>query len=161
MTTVTSLHREADLRSRRASRNAIVGSFVGLALALLVVGVVSGTLLRHIVQIVPIGIGLGVLVRWPNRGAYAALPIFLFWALVVVLIWLFLLGLSRIASGHYTRTEVGSTIVMLASSIVGTTQCVRLGRRLPILGRLSIFVLFAAIQFVAMWISFLPSIANR
>ena len=80
--------------------------FIGLAVALLLVGVVSGTVLRHLVQIVPILIGLALLARRPDWGAYAAIPIFTFWALIVVLIWLFLLGLSRIANGHYTPIEV-------------------------------------------------------
>lgn len=134
---------------------------IALALALLLVGVVSGTLLRHVVQIVPIAVALGVLARRPDWGAYAALPIFGFWILVVVLIWLFLLGLSRIANGHYTPIEVASTVVMIACSIVGFVKCLQLGRPLRAMGRLSVFLLFSAMQFVAMWVSFLEPIANR
>lgn len=134
---------------------------IGLALALLLVGVVSGTLLRHIVQIVPIMVALGILARRPSWGAYAALPIFAFWTLVAVLIWLFLMGLSRIANGHYTPIEVVSTVVMAACSIAGAIKCIQLGRPLRAAGRISMVLLFSAMQFVAMWISFLKSIANR
>jgi hypothetical protein len=137
------------------------GCLIGLALALLLVGLVSGTVLRHIVQIVPIVVALGVLARRPDWGAYAAVPIFGFWALVVVLIWLFLLGLSRVANGHYTPIEVVSTVVMIACSIAGLVKCIPLGRPLGAAGRVSMFLLFAALQFAAMWISFLKPIANR
>ena len=54
----------------------------GLAIALMVVGVVSETVLRHVVQIVPVLLVVA-LVSWrPAMGAYAALPIFIFWILI-------------------------------------------------------------------------------
>jgi hypothetical protein len=134
---------------------------IALALALLLVGVVSGTLVRHLVQIVPIMVGLGVLTRRPDWGSYAALPIFMFWTLIVVLIWLFLLGLSRIANGHYTPIEVVSTFVMAGCSIVGVVKSIQLGRSLRPFGRAFMFLLFAIMQFAAMWVSFLRPIANR
>jgi len=139
----------------------VQGCFVGLAAALLLVGVVSGTLLRHVVQIVPILLALIVLERRPQWGAYAAIPIFCCWTLIVVLIWLFLLGMSRIANGHYTPIEVASTFVMIGCSIVGIMKSVQLGRSLPVLARVLVFLLFAALQFLAMWVSFLKPIANR
>lgn len=143
------------------ARRVVVGCLIGLALALLLVGLVSGTVLRHIVQIVPIMIVLAVVRRRPDWGAYAAIPIFLFWTFIVVLIWLFLLGLSRIANGHYTPIEVISTFLMMACSIVGVVKCVQLGRALPAVGRAVAFLLFAGMQLAAMWVSFLRPIANR
>ena len=144
-----------------SAQRVVRGCLIGLALALLLVGIVSGTVLRHIVQIVPIMVALGVLARRPDWGAYAALPIFGIWTFIVVLIWLFLLGLSRIANGHYTPVEVMSTFVMAACSIVGVVACLQLGRPLRAVGRLSTFLLFAGIQVAAMWVSFLRAIANR
>ena len=70
-------------------RRQVAGCLAGLAIALIVVGLVSGTILRHIVQIVPIG------------------------------------------------------------------------RPSPVGWRIATFLGFAVLQFVAMWISFTPSIANR
>lgn len=137
------------------------GCFIGLAVALLVVGVVSGTVLRHVVQIVPVLLGLTLLARRADLAAYAAVPIFIFWAAIVVLIWLFLLGLSRVANGHYTPIEVASTFIMFGCSIVGVMKSVRLGRSLPASARVITFVMFAVMQFVAMWASFLRPIANR
>lgn len=137
------------------------GCLIGLGIALLVVGVVSNTVLRHFVQIVPIVAALVLLERRPDRGAYAALPIFVFWTFIVVLIWLFLLGLSRIANGHYTLIEVVSTFVMIGCSLVGVAKSIELGRPLRLMGRLSTFLVFAVMQVAAMWISVLRPIANR
>jgi hypothetical protein len=144
-----------------SARRVALGCLTGLALALLFVGVVSGTVLRHIVQIVPIMTVVGVLTRRPEWGAYAALPIFLFWTVIVVLIWLFLLGLSRIASGHYTPIEVTATFLMVAFSVAGVVTCVQLGKALRAAERVFMFLLFAALQLAAMWVSFLGPIANR
>jgi hypothetical protein len=60
-----------------------------------------------------------------------ALPIFVFWTLIVVLIWLFLLGVSRIANGHYTIAEIISTFVMAASCVFGAVRAVQIGTAVP------------------------------
>ena len=139
----------------------LVGCLAGLAIALIVVGIVSGTILRHSVQIVPVVAAAIVVIKRPSAGAYAALPIFVFWTLIVVLIWLFLLGVSRIANGHYTIAEIISTFVMAASCVFGAVRAVQIGRPSPIGWRIAMFIGFAALQLLAMWISFTPSIANR
>jgi hypothetical protein len=143
------------------ARAVVQGCLLGVAAALLVVGVVSGTLLRHVVQILPMIIAVVVLQRRPGWGAHAAMPIFILWVLIPVLIWLFLLGLSKIANGHYTIIEIVMTVVMAACSIVGFVKSISLGRSASILQRVTAFVLFAVLQVGAMMVSFMPSIANR
>ena len=139
----------------------VCACLAGLAIALIVVGMVSDTVLRHLVQIVPAVAALAF-VRWrPAIGAYAALPIFIFWLLIVGLIWLFLVGLSRIANGHYTIAEIVSTFVMAACCARGAIRAVPMGRPAPVAARFVAFAGFAAFQIAAMWISFTPSIANR
>jgi hypothetical protein len=139
----------------------VLACLVGLAVALLLVGVVSGTLLRHAVQIVPIVLALIVVRRSPVWGAYAALPIFMFWMAIAILIWLFLLGLSGFASGHYTPVEIACTVVMAGCSLVGTVNCFTLGRSLPAVRRVAAFLLFTTFQLAAMWVSFRGAIENR
>ena len=142
-------------------RSPLTVSLGGLAVALMVVGVVSGTVLRHVVQIVPILVASIVVRRRPAIGAYAALPIFIFWTLIVTLIWLFLAGLSSIANGHYTTTEIASTLVMAVCCGYGIVRAIPGGRTAPIAARLVTFIAFAGLQLAAMWISFSRSIANR
>jgi len=144
-----------------SGQRVVLGCLIGLALALLLVGVVSGTVLRHVIQVVPIVVAAGVLVRRPAWGAYAALPIFLFWTFIAVMIWLFLLGLSRVANGHYTGIEVISTFLMAGFSALGAIRSIALGRPLFISGRVVTVAVFAVVQVAAMWVSFLRPIANR
>jgi hypothetical protein len=134
---------------------------VGLALALLLVGVVSGTILRHVVQIAPIVLALALARRSPGRAAYAAIPLFVFWTMIVVLIWLFLFGVSTIANGRYTRTEVGATVAMVAFAAAGVPASLRLGQSLRPLSRVVTVAVFAVFQMVAMWISFVRPIATH
>ena len=139
----------------------VLGCLIGLALALLLVGIVSGTVLRHVIQTMPIVIAAGVLTQRPAWGAYAALPIFVFWIFITVMIWLFLLGLSRVASGHYTTIEVVSTCVMAACSSIGAVRSIAVGRPLSIGSRVISFAAMAVVQVAAMWVSFLRLVANR
>ena len=62
---------------------------------LIAVGLVSGTLVRYLVQIAPLVVAL-ILARWwkPAVGAWAAVALLSFWMFVTVLIWLFLLGVA-------------------------------------------------------------------
>ena len=145
--------------SSRAS--VLITCLGGLAIALMVVGVVSGTVLRHVVQIVPVLLAAAFVSWRPAIGAYAALPIFIFWILIVILIWLFLAGLSRIANGHYTATEILSTVVMAVCCGYGVFRAIPSGRPASIAARVVTFIAFAALQFAAMLISFSRSIANR
>src|SRR5262245_58700583 len=78
--------------------------------ALLIVGVVSHGVLRHIVQTLPVWIIVVLGLRDRASVKWAAIPIFLFWLFIMTLIWLFLLGWSRIASGTYSPTEIAMTL---------------------------------------------------
>ncbi len=143
------------------SQRYLLACLIGLALALLLVGVASGTVLRHVVQIVPIVLVLIVLRRSPASGAYAALPIFIIWIGIVTLIWLFLLDLSRMASGHYTTVEIVLTFVMAGCSVAGTFTSLSLGRTLSVVRRVVACAVFGALQVAAMWVSFLRAIGDR
>lgn len=144
-----------------SSQRFVSGCLIGLAIALLVVGVVSGTFLRHVVQILPIIVAVGVVMRRPDWGAWAAIPIFFIWIFIVVLIWLFLLGLSRIANGHYTAIEILSTLFMAGFSVAGVVKSIALGKALRPIGRVVAVMLFGVLQVAAMWVSVLRPIANR
>ena len=142
-------------------RSIVMASLAGLAIALLVVGLVSGTVLRHVVQIVPIAAALAFVSRRPAIGAFAALPVSVFWIFIVSLIWLFLMGLSRIANGHDTLAEILSTFVMAICCVCGVVRAIPMARSAPGAARVVTFAGFAALQIAAMWIRFTPSIANR
>ena len=77
------------------------------------------------------------------------------------MIWLFLLGLSKFASGHYTTIDVVSTVVMAGCSGAGIMASIPLGRSLSIGRRIVTAILFAVVQVGVMLVSFLDPIANR
>ena len=98
---------------------------VGVAISLLIVGMLSGTFARHVVQIVPIVLALLVVLRWPPAGAYVAIGVLGLWAFVMALIWLYLLGLSDVAEGTYSAGEVVLTVVIAACSAWGIRIALR------------------------------------
>jgi hypothetical protein len=125
-------------------------------LSLLLVGVVSSTLLRHVVQVIPLVIALVAVARRSDWAGYLAIPLFLFWFLIMLAIWLFLLGVSRIVSGHYTPIEVALTVVMAVACLAGVMPAVRIlpaGRRVQ---GVALSVAFAILQYGALWFTYLP-----
>jgi len=129
--------------------------------ALYVVGLVSGTLLRHVVQTAPLW--LAVVLGWRRSVAarWIALPIFLFWLAIVVLIWLFLLHWARVVSGHFSPAEIAMTIVMGIASTLGLTQAVRERSSLSAMTAAALVLAGVILQAAAFRISLLPGIANR
>src|SRR6188472_4031428 len=95
----------------------------GVLVSLLVVGVVSSTLLRHVVQVVPIVLVL-VALFWRQRlTPFFALPLFVIWALLMLLIWLYLLGVVTFFNGSFSPIEIALTVLIGAFSVVGIASC--------------------------------------
>jgi hypothetical protein len=145
-----------------AERTRPIGVFcVIIIAALYVVGLVSGTLLRHVVQTAPIWIGVVLAFRASPHARWFALPFFLFWLGIVVLIWLFLLGWAQVVHGTFTPPEVAMTVVMGAASLGGIVTALRDRRRASALPAVGVFLVGAALQLAAFRLSLLPGIATR
>jgi hypothetical protein len=129
--------------------------------ALYVVGLVSGTELRHVVQTVPVWIGVALGLRGSPLARWIALPFFLFWLAIVVLIWLFLLGIARVLTGTFTPAEVAMTVIVGAMSVVGIVAGLRRQKPVSVMAGVGAFVAGAVLQFVALRVSIIPGIADR
>ena len=129
--------------------------------ALIIVGIVSHTLLRHVVQIAPLVIALPLLLRRTAWGSSAAAVLLAFWLLIMGAIWLFLLGIARIFSGRFTPTEIALTVVIGCASVIGLITAYRQGTTLSVPARFGTIILFALLQFAAMLLSVQPFVANR
>ncbi len=143
----------------RDSSSYVVSALIALIVALLLVGVVSRLLLRHIVQVIPALLALIFAVRGGRAARYAALPVFLAWLFLMTLIWLFLLGLTHVISGHFTTVETLLTFVIGGASLWGLFAVLRC--RAPLLPAIIYFMAFAALQWLFLRLSFLPAIARR
>jgi hypothetical protein len=133
---------------------AVAVCLVVVVLGLLAVGVVSHTLLRHSFQVIPVVVALlGVSLRtaW---GKPAALGVFTLWFLIMFLIWLFLLGMARIVTGHYTPAEIVLTIVIAVASIIGFAAGLRLPRATGRGASLAVALVFFLLAFSAIWLTY-------
>lgn len=144
-----------------SNQKIIAGCLGCVALSLLIVGIVSGTLIRHVIQILPIVFALISVKRKSTWGVYAALPIFIFWIFIMILIWLFLLGIARIVTGHFTVAEIILTILIGLSGIWGIVTVIRYRPTAQLVRGALVFVLFAAWQIITVWISFKRPFANH
>jgi hypothetical protein len=145
------------LRPERTAPNArtwLALSLAVLIVALLAVGVVSRTVMRHVVQVIPATLVLILLVRQSWLAQSAAAPICTFWLGVVINIWLFVLGIARIFSGTFSTVEIVLTMVIALASGLGILGIVRSGTRLGLASRLVTAAAFGIGQFVAMVASF-------
>jgi hypothetical protein len=129
--------------------------------ALYVVGLVGGTVFRHAAQTAPLWLGIFLGWRRNPLARWIALPMFLFWIVVMVLIWLFLLGWARVVHGTFSPMEIAMTLVIGFASLAGVVSA--LGRQAPTsrLSAAGAFLLGAALQVAAFRVSMLPGISNR
>jgi len=136
----------------------------GLAIiAALVIGVgIPGHLvLRHVVQTLPLWIVVWLGFRHSRSSNWVALPMFVFWFVIMGMIWSYLLGLAHIFSGHFTSLEQAMTLVVILSSLSGIVLSSRTKSGLSPFQAGSLFVLCGALQWLCFRISFLPAIAHR
>jgi hypothetical protein len=134
---------------------------IGVALSLLLVGVVSGTLLRHMVQIIPVLIALAVAVCGVPWARDAARSVFVLWFLLMLGIWVTLLGIAKVFSGRFTTVEIALTIGIGVFCVAGLLSSFWTSSRVGLAMRAVVFIAFGALQFVAVWLSLRPGLARR
>jgi hypothetical protein len=129
--------------------------------ALYVVGAVSHGSLRHEVQTLPLWAPIVLGFRRRDLAKWSALPCFVFWLAVMVLIWLFLLGWAHLLSGHFSAVETAMTLVVGVASLCGMVVSFRWQTTVRPVTALGAAIVFAALQLAAFRISMIPEIANR
>jgi hypothetical protein len=77
-----------------------------IAALVLGVGLATHLVLRHIIQTAPLWISVILGFSHSRVTAWAALPLFLIWLVLMTLIWLYLLGISNLLSGHFAPVEL-------------------------------------------------------
>jgi len=141
-------------------RLVLVCSLLTIA-ALLVVGSVSHGVIRHIVQTAPLWIAIVLAFQESDWSTWAAIPCFLFWLLIMVAIWLYLLGWARIITGTFSPTETAMTIIVGLASVTGLFAAVSRKTAVAWWRGISLMVLVAILQVIALRVSLLAAIAHR
>ena len=134
---------------------------LAIIVALQVVGVVSHTSVRHVVQTLPLWFPIVLGFRQRELAKWAALPSLIFWVVIMVLIWLFLLGWARVVSGHFTPVEIAMTLVIGVACVLGIGKSLQWRTAVRPLTALGVVVLFGAFQLLAFRLSLLPYLARR
>jgi hypothetical protein len=135
---------------------------LAVILALVIgVGLASGLVIRHVVQTAPMLLSIVIGFRGSPAVKWMALPMFLFWLLLMALIWLFLLGLPSPLSGHFSPIEITMTIVVGAASLVGIWAALRISSGVSIAAVAALLVGAATLQVICFRVSLLPGIAHR
>jgi hypothetical protein len=145
--------------SRNARRLAVYCAV--MIAGLWVIGLASHEELRHFIQTLPLWIGVVLGFRRSEFTKWAALPFFIFWFAILLLIWLYLLGISRIIRGHYSPTEIAMTVVVGAVALAGIVGSLRTKTPVKFLTATGIFLLTGALQVGAMAVSLMPAFRSR
>jgi hypothetical protein len=136
---------------------------LAVLVALYVVGAVSispGSL-RHEIQTLPLWFPIVLGFRQKPIAKWMALPLLIFWLGIMTLIWLFLLGIANVVSGHFFPTEIAMTIVVGVACTVGLVSTARWRTSTPALPAMMVFLVFAVLQVAVFRISLIPYIARR
>jgi hypothetical protein len=131
-----------------------------VALSLFAVGAVSGTVVRHLVQVAPVLLAAAVVSGIPALAPAASLPIFGTWLAVMAAIWLYLLGIATFFRGTFTPFELFLTALIGASCLLGGGAALRLDTPASPVRRFVALTGFAALQLGALWLSFRPGISR-
>jgi hypothetical protein len=133
-----------------------------ISLALVIgVGLASHTILRHVIQTLPCWAVVAMGLRRSRVTAWAALPVFLFWLAICGLIWSYLLGISRIVSGHFSPVETAMTILVGMCAMIGIAGFARFKSGLAAEWAGLLFLLMAIFQWVCFRVSILPAISGQ
>lgn len=154
------MNEEIELRQLAVPR-LLCACLGGLILSLLLIGVVSSTPLRHLVQAVPAVVALGLVWRGVAWSPYSAVPVFLFWLFIMSLIWLFLLGLANIITGTFSPAERMLTVGVGLSCVLGIGAALRASPASGWKTRSLAFLTFAFFEVAAVWASLQPLFAQR
>lgn len=125
------------------------------------VGLASNLVLRHMVQTLPLWFGVALGFRRANPTCWFVLPLFLFWLVLMGVIWLYLLGIANVISGHFSTVEIAMTILVGAASLTGIVISARFKSSLSPGKASAAFVAMALLQLACFRISFMPAIAHR
>jgi len=145
----------------RSPNRILTSCLLGVIVSLLLVGWVSHTPIRHLIQVMPACIIAALAWRGVRWSHAAALPVFLIWMFLMTLIWLYLLKIAGVITGTFSPTEILLTITIAISSIVGIAFVFRGRDGARWSSRLLGFLVGAVFQIAAVWLSFQPAFARR
>jgi hypothetical protein len=156
----TRIQRPGDSRSTETVVIAICCLTI-IAALVLGVGLATNLVLRHVVQTIPLWVGVILGFRHSRATAWATMPLFLAWLILMALIWSFLLGISHVLSGHFSPIEIVMTVIVGIAALAGIGSFFRFRSSLSPLTAGLIFVLMTVFQVVCLRVSFLPAIEHR
>ena len=102
---------------------------MGIVVCLVLLGVLSDTVARHVLQAAPGVIAAGAVMRRSTASTLFAVGVCSFWLVVMGLIWLFLAGLPGMASGSYSPGEIFLTIGIAVFAVAGILRGARMENR--------------------------------
>ena len=125
------------------------------------VGLASGLVLRHIAQTLPLWIVAALSLRRSPGAGWFAIPCYVFWLALMAVIWLYLLGIAHIVSGHFTPLEIAMTFVVAVAAIAGVIGASRFSRSVSPAVAVCLFATGAALQWACFRLSLLPGLVDR
>jgi hypothetical protein len=147
------------MQAQRTERN-VAFSALSLVAALLVVGVVSAGVRRHLVQTAPEWIIVWLGLRGSRWTKWVGIPCFAFWLLLMAVVWMYLLGWTRVISGTFSPVEIAMTLVVGASAVLGLVLSERRPSGVPLGRGLAVSAAVLGLQVLAFMVSFQPGIAH-
>lgn len=142
------------------SQRILVIGLAGVILGLIGVGFASGTIVRHLIQVLPVVVVAVAAIRGGAWAPLGAMAVLVFWFLIMLAIWLWLLGLANVASGRFTPSEIVLTVIIGGSCGLGMVGAIFCRPRLRWSTAVSALVAAGALQVAAMWLSLQPWFAK-
>jgi hypothetical protein len=150
--------RQYDHGNRKNSATGVC--LLGMILSLLVVGILSATPIRHLIQVTPLVLSFMPVMMKKSWSKYAVLPLFIFWLAIMAFIWLSLLDIANIISGSFSPAEIAMTMLIGLCCGWGIIASLRTVSGVRHAVKLLVFLTLFALQVFAMWVSLLQPFAR-
>lgn len=137
-----------------SSSRIAVWCLLTITICLLIVGLISNTFTRHVIQVLPLVVAAAMMNRLKDHALVAALALLIFWSMIMVLIWLYLLGITTVFSGRFTITEIVLTIIMGVTAFYGIARILTMGFYLRWYQVVLAFSAGFIVQYVVLMVSF-------
>lgn len=132
-----------------------------ILLALYVVGAMNHGVLRQLVQTLPLWVPILLGFRGNELAKWSALPCLMIWLATVLLLWLVGAAWVYVSLGQFSPTELAMTIIVGLASASGSLASLHWRTAVRPLSAGTVALVFAALQFSAIWVSLSPSISRR
>jgi len=133
---------------------------LAILVALYIVGALRHSVLRNVLQTLPLWVPIVLGFRGSESAKWSALPCLIIWLAAMMIVWLLLYRWVYVQSWHFSPAEIAMTFIVGVASAAGLGIALQWRTAVRPISAGAVALLFGALQFFAIWASLPSAIAH-